>query len=1161
MTDSSSRRLQWIVLAITLAVVVGLAALLLRKPGLPRPGTPLYEQYVEAFQVGVAALDADVPQVAEQHLTRAVELIPEEPAGWADRGLLYLRTGRLPEATQDLERAERLAPEDPDVQKLLGVLDQRRGRFGEAAVHLRKALERDPDDVKALYLLSQVVNQEQLPGSDAEYQRLMEQILTVRPRNLRVLADRLRVAVRRGDVEAVRDTGVRFRELAPEWTEQKRSSLEAFDKAVAGPLGPESGSAVLRFSNVLRAEPQFQQSSNEIDPQTLVGDSLETFLRLAPARHAPAPPDTELSFTPRELEKAPAGRWDAVLPVWLNGESAPAVFVTDAKELRCVGEPAGLPTAASTRAIVPIDWNNDFRTDLFLTSELGPRFYQQQKDGSFTDVTGNTGLADEFLKADCDTALSADVDLDGDLDLGVSRQTGAPAFLRNNFDGTFTGQALFDRVSGPVRFAWADFDHDGAPDAAMLDARSKLHVFANERSGRFIAWPTAPLGQFRALTVVDANDDGVLDLVALREDGALVSIADRGHRAAWDVVELARWKVPGDQTRSISLLIAADLDNNGAIDLLASGPEHSAVWLGAGGGKLVPLPAELPPRVFAAADLRSSGRLDLLALDQNGRPLVVQNTGRQNYHWQTIRPRAASERTEGDNRINSFGIGGEVEIRTGTHVVKQPIVDPVVHVGLGQRPRADVVRIVWPNGAPQVEFSPPVDQTLVAVQRLKGSCPFLFAWNGNGFAFVTDFMWSTPLGMYINASDKGGFIQTTDWVKVSGDQLVARDGVYELRVQANLWETHFFDQLALLAVDHPADTELYIDERFYMEPAAPALHLMDKPCRVARAWDHHGRDATAEVLAVDGVHLDRAGRGIYQGVTQEHWVEVDLGDDAPTEGPLWLLARGWVHPTDSSVNHALEQGRHDRPHGLVLEIPDGHGGWKPGRERLGFPAGKNKTILVRLDGLDGPGVSRRFRLRTNMEIYWDALQYAHGRDDVPLQQRNEPVSADLGFRGIVAMTQAGPSSPELPHYDQIVARGQYWRDLIGFHTRYGDVRELLELVDDRYVILCGGDEITFRFTVPGAPQTGWKRDFVWIADGWVKDGDFNTRFGKTVLPLPAHGVDSYNTPPGRLEDDPVYQRHARDWETYHTRYVTPDLYEQGLRTSRHPSLRTARTAR
>ena len=150
------------------------------------------------------------------------------------------------------------------------------------------------------------------------------------------------------------------------------------------------------------------------------------------------------------------------------------------------------------------------------------------------------------------------------------------------------------------------------------------------------------------------------------------------------------------------------------------------------------------------------------------------------------------------------------------------------------------------------------------------------------------------------------------------------------------------------------------------------------------------------------------------------------------------------------------------------------------------------------------------------------------------------------------MTQASPSSPEIPHYDKLVSRTQYWRDLIGYHTRHGDVRELLAKVDDRYVIMNAGDELALRFAAPDGPPLRWKRDFVWISDGWVKDGNYNTRFSKTVLPLPAHDLKTYDQPPGCLEDDPVYRRFPDDWKNYHTRYVTPTVYEQGLRNFRRP---------
>ena len=94
-----------------------------------------------------------------------------------------------------------------------------------------------------------------------------------------------------------------------------------------------------------------------------------------------------------------------------------------------------------------------------------------------------------------------------------------------------------------------------------------------------------------------------------------------------------------------------------------------------------------------------------------------------------------------------------------------------------------------------------------------------------------------------------------------------------------------------------------------------------------------------------------------------------------------------------------------------------------------------------------------------------------------------------------------------------------------------------------------GDELRLSFPAPPPPAPGWTRDFVLIGDGWVKDGDYNTSFSKTVLPLPRHDHPDYEAASAalELEDDPVYRQHPQDWQTYHTRFVTPRRVSGGLR--------------
>src|SRR5262249_14540678 len=316
-----------------------------------------------------------------------------------------------------------------------------------------------------------------------------------------------------------------------------------------------------------------------------------------------------------------------------------------------------------------------------------------------------------------------------------------------------------------------------------------------------------------------------------------------------------------------------------------------------------------------------------------------QNTGKKPYHWQALRLQARTKENmaEQDQWMNSFAIGSEVEVRAGTYVVKQPVTTPVTHFGLGNRSRPSVVRAQWTSGRVNSYWDNPIDQVAFAQQVGHVSCPFLFTWNGVRFEFITDFMWSSPLGVPgSNAGQDNFALQTKDWIRIRGDQLVPKDGMYEVRTVANLWETHFYDQLSLEIVDHPADTELFVDERASLMAAQLAFHLVEKPRPIARAWDHHGEDVTAIVSAIDGVYLDRAGRGPFAGITNDHWVEIDLGDDAPKEGPVWLIAHCWVLPVGSTTYFALGQGQHQEPREPVLEVPDGKGGWRVARENIGY---------------------------------------------------------------------------------------------------------------------------------------------------------------------------------------------------------------------------------
>ncbi len=330
-------------------------------------------------------------------------------------------------------------------------------------------------------------------------------------------------------------------------------------------------------------------------------------------------------------------------------------------------------------------------------------------------------------------------------------------------------------------------------------------------------------------------------------------------------------------------------------------------------------------------------------------------------------------------------------------------------------------------------------------------------------------------------------------------------------------------------------------------PSKLAITATDEPHPIERAVDDRGHDVTGLLQSLDGRYLDTFGRGQYQGVTRDHYVEIDLGNHVPMSGAIYLIARGWLHPSDSSINVAMTQGHHEQPEPLRLEVPDGHGGWTVARRNLGFPAGRNKICLIDLTGVFRPGTPHRVRLRTNLEIYWDQIQWARGLPGTPLKITHiDPSMANLHYRGYSTIHEANASSPEIPDYNHLASTTQIWPDLQGFYTRYGDVRPLLNKIDDRYVIMNAGDEMSLRFPVPAAPAAGWVRDYLIAGDGWIKDGDYNSTDSATVRPLPCHARTVYDTPAAPLQDEWVYRHHPDDWLTWQTRYVTPQSFRDAL---------------
>ena len=852
------RESAWCIVAAGLAFLPVLLLSGCHSSGLPKPGTQTYLGEVTAFYVGLAALQVGDDVRADSTLQQATQLAQGEPAGWANWGVLALRQGNFEMAAQRLGRALKLAPQNDQIHYLLGVLESKRGNPSQAILELRKTVEMNPHNLRALYLLAQEVERQGDANGETEFQQLLEKVLAQQPGNPAALLELGRAAAKRGDAQTLQSVVTQLSARARAWPPEVQPQWTALQAAAAGPDPRAAAVRIAFLRNSLMRVPEFRQSLALIQPAA--GNEalpFSRFLLLPSPSFVPPPPDTSLTF--QATPAAEGNSWSWTGAISLNGSGPPVIAVANSHTVKLAsGAEFPFPGGAAPlqpESILPVDFNYDFKTDLVLAGENGIRFMRQESPASFSDVTAQTKLPAPVLHAAYTGAWAIDVEADGDMDILLATLQGPPVVLRNNGDESFTEEHPFARISGLRGFAWVDLDADGNPDAAMIDGSGRLHFFHNQRGGVFeeLALP-ANLARVKAVTVADVKSDGTLALVALEETGALVALT-RTEAGQWEATPLGTAPHLAREVR----LHAADLDNNGAADLLitavspaAGDPPGAWLWMSSGRQNFTALPeAAGPARVFDVADVDGDGRLDLLGLSTDGQAQQALNRGSKKYQWQILRPRA--RQSTGDQRINSFGIGGEMELRAGLLVQKQPITAPQLHFGLGEQSSTDVVRISWPNGMQNAEFALKADQELLTEQRLKGSCPFLFAWNGKQISFVKDAVpWGSAIGLQIDSVGSSRIAATEEWYKISRDQLVPHDGYYDLRLTGELWETYYYDSLRLMVVDHPAGTEIFTDEAVRGS--------------AGQAGDHRRRTA-----ACDSQGCRRSGRGRNGNRQQARW--------------------------------------------------------------------------------------------------------------------------------------------------------------------------------------------------------------------------------------------------------------------------------------------------
>ena len=990
-------------------------------------------------------------------------------------GLVAREDNRPEDATKAFERVLSLDPDDLGTRINLGQLYVRQQRFEEAVTLLRGAVDAEPYNVTAAYNFSVALTR---AGKTEEADRAVERFQALRASGYATTfsnnylergryAEALASRGNEGDLVDRTTPAVRF---------------AAAEVAAAPGAAPPPGSprGALTLADV--------DGDGDLDlvvagPEgtSLFTNDGKAFARTPNAPSWPASSAVVVADYDNDLvpDIALAGGAGLVL----LRQTSPGRFET-------VSPAPGLAGAPAAKALAFVDVDHDGDVDLLAAGiegsgpgDSGPgdggsgprssvRLYRNNGNGAFADVTREAGLEASAREL---AIVPSDVDNRRDVDLLFVASDAKPRLARNLRDGTFgefAGHAGLSMTPGGTAVAAGDVNKDGFTDF-VIAASAGSRIEMSDGKGRYTQ-QAAPAGTGEAVAVqlIDYDNDGVLDLAAVTPGGLRV------------------WRHVADQWQDVTAQSVADE--------LRPGQDR--------------------PDAFEAAtagDVDRDGDTDLVLRTRSGRVWLARNEGGNR------RPSLSLRLT---GRVsNRSGAGSNVEMRAGSlwqkleRTATSPATVPADLVfGLGGRERADVVRVLWPSGVLQAEtVEGPAGAAarldITELDRKPSSCPFLYTWNGTRFEFLSDFLGGGEMG-YLHAPGIRNVPDPDEYMRIPGRSLVPRDGRLELRITNELEETTFIDRLQLLAITHPADVEVFPAEGLKSPPFAPfGLYVAPGLRPLARALDARGNDVLQALQHVDRRYADGFAVESIRGYAKPHALTLDLGEPAEPENSglrhsaealchcsradssctalqgcatarTLLVLTGWTDYAFSSDNVAAHQA------GLALvppslEVKDEHGRWQTVIDEIGIPVGRPQSVVVDLTG-KFLSASREVRIVTTMRIYWDqALVDTSGRARFltggELERgegtalgitvtRMEPTSASLRWRGFSAEVSPDGREPFSYDYDRVTETTP-WKLMPGRYTREGDVRELLEQVDDMFVVSRTGDELQVSFDATGVP--------------------------------------------------------------------------------------------
>ena len=1151
-------------------------------------------QQIELKNRGIGFLENGDYERADVAFSKLIEQLPGEPLG--PRNLAIgrllaidnsLGSGHTPDeseatiakASAAVDELLKLAPDDAHSHLLAAEFAEKANDRTRHVEELSAAAELAPKDASVQFQLYSAL---QYSDDEAQRQRAhaaLQAAAEFAPKNIFILTQWLSEQATAEDPAIAGSLKRARRILAPFAAgievRARFNVIDAIDKCLAA-IETEDWPAVIRntagIGNVVRPEPMSHIDRSRIDPHLLeyaVFDFAETFygkLNLPPPT---APPTIEVKFSDageslpevvgvRDLELADFDL-DGDMELIVLADAGISVWERDAdagawKTIVSFDLPSGM------RGFVVADLDrddketpprkdNDVRpcldadVDVIVYGEAGILVLQNKLDPDTGKRTLEPVSQDDALGGikQVLAATLADIDHDGDLDLAVSTQAGM-SIWSNRDDLTFADissrSALPPNGVRPTKIVAVDWNRDVAIDLVLADGETgKVGFLENLMHGN-LRWqefgPEFNLPKTVAsFAVAELDGNASWDLIAAGEEELHAVLTTTPSNSQPSQL---RGETFGDG--GLQHLLTWDYDNDGFCDLLAWNDDAASLFRGLPDGSFQEAANILTISGKQIADcvtgdIDGDGDLDAVAATGDG-IAVYRNDGGNTNGWIDVALSADPDKKPSDasKRVNMHGIGSLLELKAGNTYQAQVVTGKATHFGIGSRDRADVLRILWTNGVPENRIDPARNTAICAKQHLITSCPYIYAWNGERFAFVTDLLWASPIGLQFA---EGVLAPAREWeyLKIRVDQLKPVDGEYRLQITEELWEAAYFDLVELIAVDHPVDIDIFTNEKVGpAEIAMHKIHTVRNPRVPVAARDKHGRDVLASIANRDDEYLRPFDGRIMQGLTDKHFIELDLGKlDNPQQITLFLT--GWVFPTDTSLNVGISQNPNIAPpRPPFIQVPDGKGGWREAIPYTGFPGGKTKTIAIDISNIF-PDNDYRLRFVTSMELCWDQIFFTVDEKPERIETNELPlIAADLHYRGFNRRINHPGNGPESYDYNDFDSNPK-WPPMRGRFTRLGDVTPLLKTEDDQLVIIGSGDEVTLRFRAPDkALPTGWKRDFILHNVGWDKDALLNTVYGQTVEPLPFRAMRRYPIPVDQsAPNSPEYREYLQRYQT------------------------------